>query len=401
MFRFWILDFAFRFHPFWKGILENLMLEIHPFVRQRPDAVFVMRAQLRALDDHPRALEAGRRAAEALFQRASHEGSKRQIVIKPNITTGPELDPQTMHPYPGQDGVVTSPYFVAGFTDGLRVLDDTPILMAEGSSPQNFVARGYHCLLRERDIELVSLDTLRFTADHYPTEGLNWFPVNGVVFKDLPFVRPIGDPDILHINMPKMKAHNLAVTTLSIKNYQGTVPPGFRHFCGGVNNLETLPESIRVHFQPDAYEHVEALFKEHVKAGYTRWDLQGIRDEGYAQRAIDALYGTQPDLHVLEGCTIRDGTGFRRGQDLLGNYVLFGLNPVHVDSIGSWVMGHDPRNIGLYRVGHERGKGENDPARIETFLVEDEAFHPIDYRDLERIPAGVYHHGDDSVLRFF
>ena len=343
------------------------MLEIHPFIRQRPDAVFLIRAHLRAVDDPPRALEAGRQAAEAIFQKATSKGRKRKIVIKPNITTGPELDGRTMEPYPNQDGVVTNPYFVAGFTDGLLALDDTPILIAEGTPSQNFIARGHHFLLRERGIELVSLDTPRFTEDSYPTEGLNWFRVNGVVFKDLPFVRPIGDPDVLHVNMPKMKAHNLAVTTLAIKNYQGMVPVSyFRNFCSGVRDLDALPERIRAHFQPDAYEHVEALLKEHVKAGYKRWDLQGVRDEGYAQRAIDALDGARPDLHILEGCTIRDGTGFRRGKDLLGNTIVFGLNPVHVDSIGSWVMGHDPRNIGLYRVAHERGKGENDPARIET-----------------------------------
>lgn len=378
------------------------MLEIEPFIRQHPDAVFLMRTRLRALNDPPQALEAGRRTAEAIFQKASYGNRKRKIVIKPNITTGPELDRQTLRPYPGQDGVVTNPYFVAGFTDGLRALDDTPVLMAEGSHPQNFIARGHAPLLRERGVELISLDTPRFTEEYYPTEGLNWFRVNGVVFRDLPFVRPIGDPDVLHINMPKMKAHNLAITTLSIKNYQGTVPSGyFRHFCGGVRDLDTLPKRIRVHFQPDAYEHVEALFKKHVSAGYKRWDIQGVGSEGYAQRAIDALYGAQPDLHILEGCTMRDGTGFRRGKDLLGNYVVFGLNPVHVDSIGSWVMGHDPRHIGLYRIAHERGKGENDPARIETFLVTDDTFQPIDYRDLERIPTGVYHHGDDSALLFF
>jgi len=378
------------------------MIEIRPFVRRRPDAVFLIRTRLRTLNDPPRALEAGRRSAEAIFQKASYEVPERKIVIKPNITTGLELDRRTMQPYPGQDGVVTNPYFAAGFTDGLRALDDTPTFIAEGSPPRDFISRGYSLLFGERGIELIRLDTPRFTEDHYPTERRNWFGGKGVVFMDLPFVRPIGDPDILHVNMPKMKAHNLAITTLSIKNYQGTVPHGyFRHFCGGVGDLDRLPERVRAHFQPDAYERVEALSKAHVKAGYKRWDIQGIGSEGYAQRAIDALDGARPDLHILEGCTMRDGTGFRRGKDLLGNTILFGLNPVHVDSIGSWVMGHDPRNIGLYRVAHERAKGENDPNRIEIFLVADDAFHRIDYREIERIPVGVYHHGDDSALLFF
>jgi uncharacterized protein (DUF362 family) len=199
-----------------------------------------------------------------------------------------------------------------------------------------------------------------------------------------------------------MKAHNLAVTTLSVKNLQGAVALGyFRNFCAGVGELDAMPARVRAHFQADAREHVRALWKGHVVAGYKRWDLQGLSDEGYAQRAIDALDGAQPDLHIIEGCTIRDGTGFRRGKDLLGNYIVAGLNSIRVDSIATWLMGHDPCNIGLYRIGKERGKGENDPARIPVFLATELEFAPVDVRDLTRVPAGVLRSDGDSALVFY
>ena len=35
------------------------------------------------------------------------------------------------------------------------------------------------------------------------------------------------------------------------------------------------------------------------------------------------------------------------------------------------------------------------------FLASADGVKPIDYRDLERVPAGVYRHGDTSALRFF
>jgi len=378
------------------------MVEIVSFIRQQPDAVFILRSSLRCLDDQPSVLAAGRRAAGLVFRRASELGQKRRIVIKPNVTTSAEIDPQTQTPFPGQEGVVTNPWFVAGFIDGLREIDDAPVTVTDGTSFHAFNSRGYVRLMQERGIEVLSLNTPEFTETHYPTDGLNWYAVNGVVFRDLPFVRPIGDADVFHINMPKMKAHNLAITTLSIKNQQGGVALNyFRNFCIGVSALDSLPPRVRAHFQPDARERVEALLQEHVRAGFKRWNLQGVRDEGYAQRAVDALDGARPNLHVIEGCTIRDGTGFRHGTDRLGNYVIVGLNPVCVDAVATWIMGHDPCQIGLYRIAHERGRGENDPSRIAIFMGNGDDFRPVDYRELERVPAGVYQQGDTSALVFF
>jgi uncharacterized protein (DUF362 family) len=115
---------------------------------------------------------------------------------------------------------------------------------------------------------------------------------------------------------------------------------------------------------------------------------------------VDLLAAVQPDLHLIEGLTIRDGTGFRSGHDQLGNCLIAGRSAVAVDAIGTWIMGHDPRHVGLYRVAHERGRGENDPERLEVFLAGPDGFRPVSYRDLERVPAGVYRHGDTSVLRF-
>ncbi len=378
------------------------MVELQPCLRDMPEAVFVLRTHLGGVDDTRGMLEAGRLAARVLLRPAGQPTGKRRIVIKPNITAGLELDPATGLPYPGQEGVVTSPWFVAGLLDGLRSLTTAPIAVAEGTPPAVLQARGYTEMLRERGVEYADLDSPRFTADVFPESGLNWYPVNGVVHRDLPFVKPIGDPDVFLINLPKMKAHNLAVTTLAVKNMQGSVPLAWlRSFCNGVSGLDSLPPRVRALFQPDAAERVEALYQKHLAAGYAYWEADGRRDEGYVQRAVDLLAGAQPDLHLIEGCTIRDGTGFRRGRDRLGNYLVAGRSAVAVDAIGTWIMGHDPRQVGLYRVANERGRGQNDPDRIEVFLVDPDGIRRVDYRELERVPAGVYRHGDASALRFF
>lgn len=378
------------------------MIELQPFIRERPTAVFILRTDLAELDDAAGMRRAGQRAAAALFRRVSGATPKRRIVIKPNITAGLEIDKTTGLPFPGQDGVVTSPWFVAGLAEGLRQLTSAPMAVAEGTPLTVVNARGYAALMAERGVEYIDLDTPRITADEFPVAGLNWYPVHGVVHRELPFVRPIGDPDAFLINLPKMKAHNLAITTLAVKNMQGAVPLTWtRQFCQGVGGLDSMPPRVRALFQPDAAERVEALYRQHLAAGFAFWEVNGQRDEAYVQRAVDLLAAVQPDLHLLEGCTIRDGTGFRRGHDRLGNYLVAGLNAVAVDAIGTWIMGHDPRHVGLYRVANERGRGENDPERIEVFRVgSDGTPSPVDYRELERVPAGVYRHGDTSALRF-
>jgi uncharacterized protein (DUF362 family) len=378
------------------------MIDVQPFLRERPGAVFVLRTHLGALSDTAGMAAAGRLAAEVLFCTAVGATPKRRIVIKPNITAGLEIDAATGLPFAGQDGVVTSPCFVGGLADGLRRLTTAPMAVAEGTPLKVVDGRGYTALLRERGMDYLDLNTPQITATEIPETGLNWYPVNGVVHRDLPFVKPIGDPDVFLINLPKMKAHNLAITTLSVKNMQGAVAwQWLRAFCQGVSALDTLPPRVRALFQPDAAARVEALFREHLAAGYAFWDEGGLRDEGYVQRAVDLLGSLQPDLHLIEGCTIRNGTGFRSGRDCLGNYLIAGLNAVAVDAIGTWIMGHDPRRVGLYRVAKERGRGENDPAQIEVFMASADGIKPIDYRDLERVPAGVYRHGDTSALRFF
>jgi uncharacterized protein (DUF362 family) len=377
------------------------MIDVQPFISERPDAVFVLRTQLGGLTDTQGMVEAGRLAAAVLFRPAAGVSAKRRIVIKPNITAGLEIDSASGLPFPGQDGVVTSPLFVAGLADGLRRLTTAPIAVAEGTPLTVVNARGYTELLRERGLEFLDLNVPQITATEFPETGLNWYPVHGVVHRDLPFVKPIGDPDVFLINLPKMKAHNLAITTLAVKNMQGAVPLLWpRQFCQGVSALDAMPARVRALFQPDALQRVEALCREHVAAGYPAWDAAGLRDESYVQRAVDLLAGPQPDLHLIEGCTIRDGSGFRRGRDRLGNYLIAGRNAVAVDAIATWIMGHDPRHVGLYRVANERGRGETDPARIAVFLATAEGLTSSDYRELERVPTGVYRHSDSAVLRF-
>jgi len=78
-------------------------------------------------------------------------------------------------------------------------------------------------------------------------------------------------------------------------------------------------------------------------------------DEQWAQRGLDAASAITPSLNVVEGVIGRDGSGFDVGRDELCNVVIAGLSSPEVDAVGTWIMGHDPREMPYLRIAKERG----------------------------------------------
>ena len=133
------------------------------------------------------------------------------------------------------------------------------------------------------------------------------------------------------------------------------------------------------HFQPDFDKEIQRLCEKHEREGYWRMNF-GY--EWYAQRTCDTILALrpQPTINIIEGIRGRDGTGFRRGKDWLTNLVIAGVNPVHVDTIASYLMGLTPRAVVAYlKIAEERGLGSCDPFAIPTYLVEEDGtFKPCD-----------------------
>ena len=79
--------------------------------------------------------------------------------------------------------------------------------------------------------------------------------------------------------MPKLKNHNLGLTTLSIKNLQGTVPIGYGEFCWQWEILPFLAnKEDKINFKRDFVKNyqqrIETAFLKHRAAGFKFWDIE-------------------------------------------------------------------------------------------------------------------------------
>lgn len=398
------------------------MAVLKPFVRANPNAVFVRSypyrtfEAIRADDGFHRG---GQDAAADLFE--AGQGAHRELLIKPNLTVGvsPELaaDPR----YHG--GITTNPRFVAGLCDGLLGRGERCVTIVEGGiglGVSVYAQTGYFAMMGEvvsddpqaatremRGVRLLWASKHRF-AD-FREDEVTWVPVpGGVVHREIPMVIPFRKPGTALINAPTLKTHNLAVTTLCCKALQGVAPHGYKQFCAGLNAYDSpqaYPPEVLEHFHPGFRERVRAEHARHCALGLPYWDsnpdpVYGVgRFECWAQRAADMLTAFTPFeehflLNVVEGIIGRNGTAFSQGEDVPVGLVVAGINPVHVDAVASFLMGHDPTVIPYLVVAQERGLGESDPARIPTFQLPDLA--PLTMEDLQEmaVPLPVYLHGD-------
>lgn len=432
-----------------EGKEKNTAPEIRPEIRDNPRAVFIIETGVDALRDargfytgaRSQLEAAGKAAVPHIFVRGAKRGGS--TIVRPNFTDVPD---SVLSPVYGGN---TSPDFIAGFVEGLRELGNTNIIAgSRGASAANHRKTGIYDVFDRHGILLVEAKYKRFS--HYRKKDLNWHRVPGkpVVWKTIPTYRPIGDEDNFFINMPKLKCHNLGLTTLALKNLQGTVPVGYGHYCNAWGAMEFLCKrsydiDFNRHFVKDYYQNVEAAFLKHRAAGYKYWDYEGMYpiyekaggwekfrrvkdnpddlmefmsvfpakftmsmgksfsiprllmwDEQWCQRAIDSAAAIRPDINIIEGVIGRDGSGFDTGRDELCNYILVGLSMVETDAVGSYLMGHDPRELYYTRIAKERGVGECDPEKIDIYRIGDKGdITPVkNIAELRRYRLGVNLH---------
>ena len=116
-------------------------------------------------------------------------------------------------------------------------------------------------------------------------------------------------------------------------------------------------------------------------------------DEQWCQRAIDSAMTITPAINIIEGVIGRDGSGFDTGKDEVCNIILVSLSMLEIDSIGSYIMGHNPKELYYTRIAKERGMGENDPERIKLYRIRKGEIIPVkNISELKRYRLGVNLH---------
>ncbi len=416
-----------------QGKEKNVMPEIRQEIRDNPRAVFLIETHVdsqRSGNGHfSDARGQIREAAKDIANRILVKGTRRggSTLILPNLTWVPN---QVNFPTVGTN---TSHDFIIGFTEGLRELGNTNVITtARGSNVIDHRKSGLYAALDSIDLRLIEAKYLEFA--HYTQNELNWHTVpDPVIWKRIPTTRPIGDKDNFFINMPKMKCHNLGLTTLSTKNRQGGVPSGYGHYCNKWHEMEYLcRDTYHIDFDrdfvPNYYQNVESGFLRHRAAGFKHWDYENLYpiyekkggwdafrklrgdsakinefmkdipgplmwDEQWSQRAIDSAKAITPSLNIVEGIIGRDGSGFDVGRDELCNIVIVGLSSMEVDAVGTHIMGHDPLEMPYLRIGKERGLGENDLRKIAIYWIRDQEIVPLkNLAEIRRVSLGVNLH---------
>jgi len=287
-----------------------------------------------------------RQAAQQVLAAMQVELEGEKAVLKPNVTSGENFaDPES--------GITTHPAFVQGLIEylqarGLRrgnsyILEDPR--NTDDNEPRHWRDTGYPEVAPATGAKLRTPKTYTCVKRAVP---------DPLVFPTLSVSRLAVSPNTVLINVPKLKTHNLGITTLCMKNLMGTVNVFDRHYCGQA--WREMPEDIRSNPRP-RQEWFDRELHEQYQAGLAR-------------RLADTAKVVRSHLCVVEGIVGRDGTGFRQGSNYSLGLAVAGTNPVAVDSIASYLMGFDPERLIYLNVAAAAGLGSNHLNALRVYEVQ-------------------------------
>ena len=279
--------------------------------------------------DAPVAVYRGERPAEAAYNvlKILKPALKAdRVLIKPNMASTIR---GVRSPVPEDlarilKSLTTNPEFVEGIIvylreEGIKVEN---IVVAEGTGkpghmPGYCEILGYTAFLAKMKVKFVSLNA---------PESYEVRIEDARRLKSIHIEKPAFDymTDGVFINVPKLKMHNYAVTTLSMKNLMGTIHPKERD--------EMHPELYEGYKQYD--------FKPVPRAHY----MNGIKN--FSERLAD-LSAFTPDINVVDGVIGGEGDGlfYSQGQKAVPSRIAFaGTNTVNVDAAAAHFMGYPAKN---------------------------------------------------------
>lgn len=297
------------------------------------------------------ALELGERICEAIVPRRPKDAP---VLVKPNLCGFDSIkDPEKSHGDDGVAGRVTDPDFLRGVVRCLKKRGHTRVTLAEGcgTSHQRWVhtieVSGYDAMAREEGVPLVAMDDdgVFDVAGGQPGKPLR---ITGIEHTRVPTLLM---PKILaetlehglFISVPKLKAHRFSVVSLGIKGMQGTV---MRSDASPAYN-----QKWRMHAELKDYLHALKSGEPEDRAAYV------ASLEAFAERMVDVLEISLPDVVLVDGAPSVTGDGFQKLRFLPEKIAIGGTNPVAVDRVGAeW--------LGLYRnvrLGEQLGGHRTSP----------------------------------------
>lgn len=342
---------------------------VHPFIEANPSAVFIMKTAVDVKTNHEAVKQAGHAFGSSVFVPVQSGGIpiSYKVAVKPNIVMMPDTDVDNM-------GIVTDPYFVEGIIESIKELGvaGNQFYLREVNDPGHFSNSGYAQMAARTGADIRALDG--------PVGSLNpsdvqWLDVpDGQWFTRIPYLWPVNAPQSWLLNIAKLKTHLMGMT-LCAKNIQGAIAMPYVQHC--VRHADTMlidPGHIRT----GAKQRILDAYAAHVQGGIPRWDRPGeeggLWHETWGTRCLDNNTVTKAGLSIIEAVYGREGpftagpAANGKGIDHMVNLIVFGKNPFHVDTIGYWLGGHEPGNVGSLHMAVERGLAATvDPARIPVY----------------------------------
>lgn len=379
---------------------EENGFDLHPFIKEHPEAVFINLTSVSAPNDKQAIHDAAFKLAGEMFVRTT--GGKglplsTKITCKPNWTCTGRINPKN----PDSNlGIVTDINFVEGFLKSLKTMGPDKFYLRECACPHQWEVNGYTAMAQRNNFDLKDLSS----KDYWDLpEGEIIFKKidGGVVFKEVGFMAPMTSEDTFLINIAKLKSHQMGITG-AIKNLQGMTGRKFHQFCGGHYDIfKTYDERYHKFFQPDYLDRVTELQKKHEEQGMPRWKSRqerppyggGLFMEQWIQRMIDAFSVAPTGINIVEGIYGRDGDGFSGGphdgkaMNFMSNNIIFGKDAFRVDIISHWLAGHEPGNFALFHIGIERGVSNVlNPFDIPVYLWENGKATKVKLDTFKRTP---------------
>jgi hypothetical protein len=341
---------------------------LNEFIDTHPDAVFILRTNVDLKTNVQAIKSTGYQLGRTLFvskpDAAGNFPLTANVAIKPNITSW-SWDKQ---PIEETMGIQTDPNFVEGVINSLQdlTIDTANVHIRDGNFARGTADGKWYSDLAQRTG--INLKDLSGGVGKISASDIQWIDVpDGIWYKRIAYLSPMNSPGSCLLNIAKLKSHSMGMTLCS-KNLQGTnVKPYISH-CTAWGTAMSGVDSQNI--AANSFATIKSNYDRHAAAGIPRWDLPGNGSGGlwmetHTTRCLDNNSVLHPLVNIIEGVYGREGpfvtgpdaNGDAKGygRDIMTNVVIFGKNARHVDSVGTYLAGHEPGNFGLFHIAVERG----------------------------------------------
>ncbi len=279
------------------------------------------------------ALELGQRLCEAVVPQRPLDAP---VLVKPNLCGFDGF--KNAAKSGGDDGVagrVTDAEFTRGVVRCLKARGHKRVIIADGcgNSHQHWLKAvelsGYSAMAAAENVPLVALDDdgVFDKLGDQPGKPLAIKGIEGSRVPTLLMPKLLAETleHGLFISVPKIKAHRYAVVSLGIKGMQGTV---MRSEAAPAYN-----QKWRMHAELKPYLSAKKQHEPEDRAAYV------ASLELFAERMVDVLEISLPDVVLAEGVPAMSGDGFQNIRKVPGGIGIGGTNPVLVDRVGAQYLG--------------------------------------------------------------